>query len=130
LGGTEIDLRYGKEDCGSLFVVVAPVLRFADVGYNANIRIDELGEPERIISGFAPELFGSPLVDGDILSVETVLKNGVPYYNYEVKPHHLVSATAVGNRLFILATSANSRQWRKGEAALRKAQQSFSVPSV
>lgn len=130
LGGTEIDLRYGKEDSGSLFVVVAPVLRFADVGYNANVRIDELAPPERIIAGFGPELFGAPLDDGDVLSMETVLKDGVPYYMYEVKPHHLVAATAVGNRLFILATSSNSRQWRKAESGLRVTQRSFSVPNV
>ena len=42
-------------------MVVAPVLRFIDVGFNADIRIEELGPPDRLISGFAPELFGSPL---------------------------------------------------------------------
>lgn len=42
-------------------VVVAPVLRFADVGFNADVRIEELGGPDKIISGFAPELFGTPL---------------------------------------------------------------------
>lgn len=128
LGGTEIDLRYGKADEGSLFVVVAPVLRFMDVGYNADVRIEQLGEPDRIIAGFAPELFGAPLVEGDILNTQTVEKGGLTYYEWEVKPHHLVTATAVGNRLFILATSSNSRQWRKGEADLRAIQKSFSVP--
>ena len=42
-------------------MVVAPVLRFQDVGFNADIRIEELGPPEKLIGGFAPELFGSPL---------------------------------------------------------------------
>ncbi len=51
LGGTEIDLRYGKEDEGEAQVVVAPVLRFLDVGFNADVRIEELGPPQRIIEG-------------------------------------------------------------------------------
>ena len=37
------------------------MLRFIDVGFNADIRIEELGPPEKLIGGFAPELFGSPL---------------------------------------------------------------------
>lgn len=42
-------------------IVVAPVLRFADVGFNADVRLKELGSPEKMIGGFGPELFGSPL---------------------------------------------------------------------
>lgn len=57
----QIDLRFTNPEQGSLAVVVAPVLRFIDVGFNADIRIEELGPPERLIGGFAPELFGSPL---------------------------------------------------------------------
>ena len=37
------------------------MLRFIDVGFNADVRIEEIGPPEKLISGFAPELFGSPL---------------------------------------------------------------------
>ncbi len=57
----QIDLRFTNPEQGSLAVVVAPVLRFIDVGFNADIRIEELGSPEKLIGGFAPELFGSPL---------------------------------------------------------------------
>lgn len=53
--------RFTSPDQGSLAVVVAPVLRFADVGFNADVHIEELGPPDKLISGFAPELFGSPL---------------------------------------------------------------------
>ncbi len=38
LGGTEIDLRYTSKEQGELAVIVAPVLRFFDAGYNANIK--------------------------------------------------------------------------------------------
>lgn len=57
----QIDLRFGKEDEGSMAIVVAPVLRFADVGFNADVRLKELGSPDKMIGGFGPELFGSPL---------------------------------------------------------------------
>ena len=37
---TQIDLRYSGDNEGELSVVVAPVLRFLDIGFNANIRIE------------------------------------------------------------------------------------------
>jgi len=130
LGGTEIDLRYEKEDEGNILLVVAPVLRFMDVGYNADISISQIGPPDRIIAGFAPELYGKPLLEDDVLDTQVKEKDGLTYYQWEVKPHHLVTATAVGNRLFILSTTSNSRQWRKAQGNLRVVADSFTVPHV
>ncbi|GAB4820194.1 hypothetical protein N2152v2_007240 [Parachlorella kessleri] len=130
LGGTEIDLRFSSDDQGKLQVVVAPVLRFRDVGYNADVRIDELVPPERLIEGFAPELYGKPITEEDVLDTRVEKYDGVPYYLWELRPHNLVTATAVGNRVFILAVSANGRQWRKGEDKLRHIQESFRVPEL
>jgi len=46
-----------------------------------------------------------------------------------VKPHSFVSATAVGNRVFILNVSAkSSRAWQKNRDLMRIIQASFSVP--
>jgi len=128
LGGTEIDLRFENPDQGSLLVVVAPVLRFMDVGYNADVKIEDIAKPDAIIAGFAPELYGKPLDAEDVIETEVVQDAGLTYYQWCVKPHHLVSATAEGNRLFILSTTSSSRQWRKGAEDLRKIQQSFRVP--
>ena len=128
----ELDLRFAQiapSDGPSLFVLVAPILRFRDVGVNADVRIDFLGPPDQIIAGFAPEIFGNPLNEDDVIATQVVKKDGVPYYMWEVKPHYLVAATAVGNRLFLLVISANSRQWRKTEDQLRVIQQSFYVPA-
>lgn len=130
LGGTEIDLRFGDPTSGSLQVVVAPVLRFADVGFNARVTLETLGPPDRLIDGFAPELFGVPLNEGDVLDTRVVDKDGVMYYQWELLRHRLVTATAVGNRVFILAVQANGRQWRKSEADLRYIWDSFTVPRV
>ena len=78
----QIDLRFGNRVQGSLSVVVAPVLRFVDVGYNADVRIEQLGEPDKIINGFAPELFGRPLDEGDVLETDTKTKDGITYYEW------------------------------------------------
>eukprot|EP00879_Flechtneria_rotunda_P002441 GHRR01002638.1.p1 GENE.GHRR01002638.1~~GHRR01002638.1.p1 ORF type:complete len:307 (+),score=44.49 GHRR01002638.1:87-923(+) len=129
LGGTEIDLRFVNKDQGNLQVVVAPVLRFADIGFNADVRIDQLNNPGAIISGFAPELFGRPLDDEDVLEEKVTDKNGVKYYEWMVRPHNLVTATAVGNRVFILSLGAkSSRVWQKASQQLRQIQRSFYVP--
>lgn len=71
LGGTEIDLRFASlgETDGSLAVVVAPVLRFVDLPFNSDVRIEDIGDSDTIIAGFAPELFGAPLEQGDVVSV-------------------------------------------------------------
>ncbi len=47
-----------------------------------------------------------------------------------LKPFRLVSATATGNRLFILSLQSSARQWRKHESDLRKIASSFEVPPV
>lgn len=45
----------------------------------------------------------------------------------ELKPHRLVNATAYKNRVFLLALTANGRQWRKSEEKLKTIQQSFDI---
>ena len=57
----QIDLRYTNPEEGGLEVVVAPVMRFKYIEFNANVKIEEIAPPERIISGFALEIFGAPL---------------------------------------------------------------------
>ncbi len=47
-----------------------------------------------------------------------------------VKPYRLVSATAYGNRIFILSVVSNARQWRKFEPQLRSIAGSFVVPTA
>jgi hypothetical protein len=131
LGGAEVDLRFSNPSAGNVSVVVAPVARFADIGFNADVKLEELIKPEQLIAGFAPELIGVPLQEGDVLSTATPRKNGLLFYEYELKssrvPHLLVSATAHKNRLYILSCAATSRQWRNAEADLRRMAFSFAV---
>lgn len=130
LGGTEIDMRM-QGDAGGLSVVVAPVMRFADIPFNADVRIEMLGSPDKLIRGFAPELIGQPLEDRQILSASTAEEeDGLTYYRFELSTpavaHSLVTMTALGNRVFILTTNSNSREFRKGgRDKLRKVQESF-----
>ncbi|KAG2436767.1 hypothetical protein HXX76_006291 [Chlamydomonas incerta] len=127
LGGTEIDLRYQAKDQGDVAVVVAPVLRFMDVGFNAKVTLKEVGPPQRVIEGFGPELFGKPLDEDDVIKTEVVTHDGGLYYKWELKNHALVSATATKNRVFILTVTSNARQWKKNSDSLRVIQQSFRV---
>ena len=36
----QIDLRYANRKEGDMIVVVAPVLRFKDIGFNANVSLE------------------------------------------------------------------------------------------
>jgi hypothetical protein len=128
LGGTEIDLRFNSKEEGSLSVVVAPVLRFRDVGYNADVTLEFLGPPDRIIAGFAPELYGAPLGEDAVLDTKVYKVEGATYYQWNLKPHRVVTAAATGNRLFLLALNANSLQFRKGKEHLQLIADSFYVP--
>ncbi|KAG2444064.1 hypothetical protein HYH02_009007 [Chlamydomonas schloesseri] len=127
LGGTEIDLRYQSKDEGDVAVVVAPVLRFMDVGFNAKVSLKDVGPPQRVIEGFGPELFGKPLDEDDVVATEVVNQDGGLYYKWELKNRALVSATATKNRVFIITVTANARQWKKHSDDLRVIQQSFRV---
>ena len=114
-------------------MVVAPVLRFIDAGYNADVRIEDVGEPRKLIEGFAPEILGRPVEEDDVID-EFIATAATPTgeittYNWEIKPHVLVSATAYGNRVFLMAVKASALQWRKNEANLRKTARSLGISS-
>lgn len=66
---------------------------------------------------------------GDVLATRVMTNSsGNSYYLWDVKPHRLVSATAVGSRVFILVASSNPRQWKKFESEMRIVRDSFDVP--
>lgn len=108
-------------------MVVAPVLRFIDVGFNASVKIEDIGPPMKLIQGFGPELFGKPIDDEDIIKTETDSINGLTYYYFETKPHNLTSMTAVGNRLFILSLRSSAIQWKKSKSDLLAIQKTFEI---
>ena len=128
-GGTEIDLRFKGDRVGACQVVLAPVARFAD--FPAGASIVDLGPPDRMVKGFAPELLGAPLEDRQILSTTVVDKadDGLPYYQFEVStplvPHGIIAMTAYKGRVFILATSQNATQHRRYPEAWARAAESF-----
>jgi hypothetical protein len=117
---------------GDLAVVVAPVLRFYDVGYNASVTIEEIAKPEAVIKAFAPELIGRSIEDDDITRIETVKypDSNLTYYIYDLKPHFLIAATAFKNRLFVMTVRASSVQWRKSAAKLQTVRDSFRVSTA
>eukprot|EP00249_Psilotum_nudum_P008738 c21478_g1_i1 orf=349-1350(-) len=126
LGGTEIDLRFSSQKEGNLSVVVAPILRFsAELG--DDVRIEDIGPPEKVIYAFGPELIGQN-VEGKVKTMEVMVHNGRKYYQYEIDgPHAFITATAAGNRLYLITISANGRQWKKYNQSLRQIANSFQV---
>lgn len=90
LGGAELDLRFQSAVEGDIAVLVAPVMRFRDIGFNADVTIEELFEPPALIRGFGPELIAKQIEDDDIVSMEIVKKDGRQYYEYELNSKHLL----------------------------------------
>lgn len=126
LGGTEIDLRFASPKEGRIFVIVAPVLRFADnLGDNATI--EQIGTPEKVINAFGPEVIGEN-VEGKVLSAEVAEHSGRKYYQFELEPPHvLITATAAGNRLYLFSVTGNGLQWKKHYKDLKRIAGSFRV---
>ncbi|KAF3783916.1 PsbP domain-containing protein 4 [Nymphaea thermarum] len=125
LGGTEIDLRFANPQEGRLFVVVAPVLRFADLGEDA--KIEDIGPPEKVINAFGPEITGEN-VEGKVLSMAVTEHVGRKYYHYELEPPHvLISATAAGNRLYMFGITGSGLQWKRHYKDLKEISSSFRV---
>ncbi|CAM6093617.1 unnamed protein product [Calypogeia fissa] len=126
LGGTEIDLRFQSPSEGNLSVVVAPVLRFSS-NLGDNVKIEDVGVPEKVIDAFGPELTGQT-VEGKVKSMDVKSYGGRTYYQYELAvPHMLISATAAGNRLYLFSATGNGRQWKKYFGDLKDIRDSFRV---
>ena len=132
LGGTELDLRFESPDRGaSIAVVVAPQARFRDT---ASSDIARLGSKEQLISAFAPEIVGEPLLEDTVLSMEERVQSGtekrVYMYELEGQPrgkHVLVSMLADGNRLYIFSVKASAPQFRRNKGLLLESQSSFNL---
>jgi len=130
LGGTEIDARFQSKTHGDIAIIVAPVLRFKDIGFNARVTIDQLAQPQQIVEGFAPEVMGNPIEEEDVASTIVEERDGLLYYQFEVRPRTIICATATGNRLFLLVTKSSYRQWSQHADELRDIARSFRVPTV
>jgi hypothetical protein len=141
LGGTEIDCRFAPADgTVGLSVVVAPVLRFLDLGYNADIRLPDVGPPEKLMAGFYPELFGKTMEEGDILDTQVVTRKPrnataetkpLTYYIYELNKKRRVAITATGNRTFILALNPRTSVGaRKHSEDFKRIAESFEVDAA
>lgn len=125
LGGTEIDLRFANSQEGRLFVIVAPVLRFADL--EGDVTIERIGPPEKVISAFGPEVIGEN-VEGKVLSSQVAEHSGRTYYQFELEPPHvIITATAAGNRLYLFSVTASGLQWKRHYKDLQQIAESFRV---
>ena len=126
-GGTEIDVKFYSDNDGGLKVVLAPVLRFANVEEGTNPTIEELIPFERFMAGFGPELTQNAVTDEDIVDKFVDTRGILTYYNFELRDHTLVSATVWKKRVYIVCLKAPARQWRSSAQKLRDTMKSFTV---
>ncbi|XP_031395152.1 psbP domain-containing protein 4, chloroplastic isoform X2 [Punica granatum] len=126
LGGTEIDLRFASSKEGRIFVIVAPVRRFADA-IDDDARIEQIGPPEKVINAFGPEVIGEN-VEGKVMSMSVAEHGGRTYYQFELEPPHcLITATAAGNRLYLFNVTGSGLQWKRHYPDLKRIADSFRI---
>lgn len=141
LGGTEIDARFAPPDgTVGLSVVVAPIARFLDIPNNSDLRLPDVGPPEKLMAGFYPELFGKTMDEGDILDTQVVTKKPsnatstttpLTYYFFELAKKRRVAITATGNRVFILSLFPKSSVGgRKHGDDFKRIAESFEVDAA
>jgi hypothetical protein len=99
-----------------------------DAKSQANPQIQDFLSLTNFIKGFGPELVGAPVQDEDIVNSYTDERNGLTFYNYELKTHWLVSATVHQRRVYIMAIHASALQWRRSYRKLLRTSTSFSIP--
>uniref|UniRef100_A0A7S1NRN9 PsbP C-terminal domain-containing protein n=1 Tax=Eutreptiella gymnastica TaxID=73025 RepID=A0A7S1NRN9_9EUGL len=129
LGGTEIDARFTSEQYGDIALIVAPVARFKDIGWNAKVKLNELtATPEALVLGFAPEVLGNPIEEEDIVDFQEDMRGELLFYQWEVRPRNIIVASATGNRLFLMVIRAKARQWAAHRKELIEIGKSFKVP--
>eukprot|EP00471_Norrisiella_sphaerica_P013031 CAMPEP_0184494114 /NCGR_PEP_ID=MMETSP0113_2-20130426/27842_1 /TAXON_ID=91329 /ORGANISM="Norrisiella sphaerica, Strain BC52" /LENGTH=255 /DNA_ID=CAMNT_0026879699 /DNA_START=128 /DNA_END=895 /DNA_ORIENTATION=- len=128
--GPETDTRFTSAEMGDLLVVLPPVFTFIDDEDSVDtITIDEIAPPMKLLPAFAPQALGIGIEeDGeDVSDIKVLKKKGLTYYNYEVKPHSLVSATVYQGRVYVLAVKASQSQWGRFKNDLQKIIDSFEV---
>lgn len=126
--GTEIDAKFASESDGELKIVLAPILRFANIPEESNPKIQDILSLRDFISGFGPELVGEPVQDEDILRSFTDTRDGLVYYNYELRSHRLISATIYQRRVYIMVIHGTALQWRRSYDKLLQTALSFCIP--
>lgn len=126
--GTEIDAKFASEQDGELKIILAPILRFADFPAESNPRIQDFLTLSSFIKGFGPELVGAPVQEEDVVNSYEDEREGLTFYNYELKNHWLISATVYQRRVYIMVLHSSSLQWRRSYAKLLQTAASFSIP--
>jgi hypothetical protein len=95
-----------------------------------DIDLNDLVSADNFLKGFAPELLGGPIQEGDVVEVNEVQMNNRTYYSYELTDHTLVSATAWNKRIYICVVTCTPLQWRRSKVRNRLLVDSFRVIST
>lgn len=84
----------------------------------------------QVIEGFGTELFETPVEEESIEDIQKWQDSGLTFYKYKLTPRRLVTATAVKNRVLLLAIGASAVQWRRAGDKLDEIASSLKVFSV
>eukprot|EP00850_Spirogloea_muscicola_P011881 SM000075S21970 [mRNA] locus=s75:370785:372328:- [translate_table: standard] len=125
------EVKFEDPSQGMLQVIASPMVRLTN---KPNSTIEEIGDPEKIISALGPFVTGDSYDSEEVVETKIRQNNGQTYYTYALETpyarsgaHNLAAATAKGNVVLLLVVSASDSQWSANKAMLRKLVESFSV---
>eukprot|EP00889_Picochlorum_renovo_P003050 jgi/Picre1/30080/NNA_005451.t1 len=93
------------------------------------VTIENIGPPDKIIAGFAPELYGSPLKDDDVMETEVEVVDGLTYYRWGSRERE---GEAFGKRKVALFVGYEGTRYRglQIQPSQRGAEWAAQVPSL
>ena len=126
-------LFQGKGE-GSLQVIVSPLNKLRRTPLAAGESIDQVGTMDGIINALGPNITGNTIGEEEVVVAESKTLDGQTYYWYTLDTpyaktgtHQVASITAKDNALFVIAVSANDKQWADHGAKLKQISDSFRV---
>lgn len=124
------EVVFEDEATGKVQVLVSPLVKLTN---KPNARIQDVGEPNRLLDSVGPFITGTYLDDEDVVSVITKEQDdGRTYYYYEINapygtngPHTLTAMTTKGELALLFIVSATDKQWSRAQGKLRQVVETF-----
>ncbi|KAI8471276.1 MAG: hypothetical protein J3K34DRAFT_417665 [Monoraphidium minutum] len=125
-----IEVIFENEAEGRVQVVLAPLVRLTN---RKNVRIEDIGPPEGLLTALGSFITGTYLDEEDIVAAgQESRDDGLTYYTYEINaaygnlgPHTVSAATVKGDLALLMVVYANEKQWARNEGRLRQMVKTF-----
>lgn len=126
-----VEVKFENAKEGTVQVVASPMVRLSN---KPNVTIEEIGNPEKIISALGPFVTGNSYDPDEVLETSVDHRGDLTYYSYQLETpfaltgsHNLATATAKGNVVLLCVVSANDKQWASSQDLLKTILKSFSA---